>query len=46
MDHAGDAMCSAGDVSAIRPGHDARGVGYEPSVMLAFREFGDYAKRS
>src|SRR3712207_1401268 len=34
MDDGREGMCSAGDVCAIPPGHDAEVVGDEPCVML------------
>jgi uncharacterized cupin superfamily protein len=45
MDDGSEAVCSAGDVVAIPPGHDAEVVGDEACVMLDFGEFGEYAKR-
>jgi hypothetical protein len=45
MDDGSEAQCSAGDVVAIPPGHDAEVVGNESCVMVDFGEFGDYAKR-
>jgi uncharacterized cupin superfamily protein len=45
MDDGSEALCSAGDVVAIPPGHDAEVVGEESCVMVDFGEFGDYAKR-
>jgi uncharacterized cupin superfamily protein len=45
MDDGSEVECSAGDVVAIPPGHDAEVVGDESCVMVDFGEFGDYAKR-
>ena len=46
MDDGTEGECGPGDFISIEPGHDAWVVGDQPCVMLDWRGFTDYAKRS